>query len=222
MTTQHSKNPEEKSAEQEAREAEFARYMVFRQPADDAMSAENYERAMRLYALGARKTIAAGLEKENRASTMYAGACACAMRSAKYSLALRYLRNSFENLSEHEHVFSDTMNYLIDQIHSLPYYLKTAAQRKQLEEIKSEYYQRFSPSLRRAFFSAQRKLAAQAPAGEAEKRKLHGVSVTDKFPFLEDLFSKETQSYIKKREFICDRYPMKLPFLSLPCWRLSS
>ncbi len=212
VTTQSSKNPEEKSAEQEAREAEFARYMVYRQPADDAMSAEDYELAMRLYAQGARKTIADGLEKENRAATMFAGACACAMRSEKYSLALRYLRNSFEHLSENEPVFADTMNYLIDQIHSLPYYLKTSAQRELLESIKSEYYQKFSSCLRRAFFSAQKKLAAQAPEGEAEKRKLHGVDVIDKFPFLEDLFSKVTQSYIKK-EYLAGQNFLQLALL---------
>lgn len=198
LTTRDSgQNTEAESDSQKAREAEFNQYMIIRQPADDAMAAEDYLLAMRLYADGAQKTIAKKLEKENRAATMFAGACACAMRCEKYALSLRYLRNSFEHLSEHEPVFSATMNYLIDQLHSLPYYLKTKTQREELEKIKALNYARFASFLYGSFLATRKKLAAQTIDSEPSKRKLHGVEIIDRFQFLENLFSKETQTFIK-------------------------
>lgn len=189
---------------------EYTLYVNIRTPADDAMSEGEYSRARALYVRGAQKIEEMALERDNRLSAMYAGAASCARACNRYLLSINHLQQAFEHLKENDYWFIQTLSYVVDQIHALPYYIKTAKQKKLLNRLMKEMFEKFKSHIEKI-------PPPTHPLSKPHSYELQQESIRDDFQFLEDMHSDDSKNWLKaEKEYSRSFFQLALLNYELP------
>ena len=180
-------------------------YAEIRKPADEALEAEEHEEARRLYLKGVKEVESRKLQKGQRISLLFAGAGVSAFCASKYLLSLKHFRQSFETMRENEEMFFETLKYVIDQLQTLPYYIKTEEQKKQLRKLRKDMFAKFRNNLSKLKKPEQKKTH--------HSYILHKEKISDDYAYLEDAHASETKEWLKKNREYAERF-MQLALLN--------
>ena len=165
---------------------------AIREKADELFRLKMYREARVAYLEAAEQIEAMACDDEHRVCLMYSGVAASSWLLGQKIRAIKEFRQAAAYLDDDMDFFVPSFAYICDHLYVMDYYVKSRAQRAELNALKSELFKRFKNS--------SSKFKSAAPQAKPRTLKVQGKVFRDDYLELENAESSYTKTWLQKQQ----------------------